>query len=75
MEQPYRNLSGASGVVAFRIAASSITVRFNTGAAYLYTYHSTGAANVEQMKQLALRGRGLSTFIAQHVRDKYERML
>jgi hypothetical protein len=67
----YANLSGHSGVVAYKIAADSITVKFVDGNKYLYTYDSAGADNVDRMKQLALRGEGLSGFISATVRDRY----
>lgn len=70
MEQ-YRNLGGNSGVSAYEIAADSITVLFNTGAEYIYTYQSAGRENIEQMKALAISGRGLNSFIMLNVRTAY----
>ena len=67
----YANLSRNSGVIAFEIAADSITVKFIDGNEYLYTYDSAGADNVDHMKHLALRGEGLSGFISATVRDRY----
>ena len=67
----YANLSRNSGVIAFEIAADSITVKFIDGNEYLYTYDSAGADNVDHMKQLALRDEGLSGFISATVRDRY----
>ena len=69
----YANLSRNSGVVAYEIAADSITVKFIDGNKYLYTNDSAGADNVDHMKQLALRGEGLSGFISATVRDRYAR--
>jgi hypothetical protein len=68
----YSNLSGNSGIVAYQLGATSITVKFEDGSLYLYTYESTGAESVERMKELAVSGRGLSSFIAGGVRDRYE---
>jgi hypothetical protein len=67
----YANLSGDSGVRAYRNGPGSITVEFQDGATYLYTYASAGRTHVEAMKQLAMRGQGLSTYIARHVREAY----
>jgi hypothetical protein len=67
----YKNLSRNSGVVAYEIGRDSVTVKFQDGATYLYTYASAGESNVEQMKVLAVTGRGLSTFIARHARMAY----
>ena len=69
----YANRSRNSGVVAYEIAADSITVKFRDGDKYLYTQQSAGADNVEHMKQLAIRGEGLSGFISATVRDQYAR--
>lgn len=69
--QPYPNRAGNSGVIAYAIHADSICVRFVDGTDYLYTYRSAGRANVECMKRLARAGRGLSSFISRHVKDRY----
>lgn len=69
--QRYSNLNGESGVAAFEIGADYIIVQFANGDAYRYDIASTGRANVETMKKLARAGRGLSTFISQHVRNRY----
>ena len=47
-------------------------VRYQDGRAYRYTHASTGAAHVREMKRLAEAGEGLSTYISQHVRERYE---
>lgn len=67
----YRNLNGDSGVAGFNLGNDSITVYFKDGAAYLYTYGSAGAGNIEQMKKLALTGSGLNTYINKYVRKLY----
>jgi len=73
--QRYANRSGKSGVVAYQIDKDSITVEFSAGIRYLYTVESTGASNIASMRKLAAEGRGLSTFISQHVHDRYARRL
>lgn len=70
---PYRNTAGNSGVRAYEIVANGIRVQFAGGDIYLYTNTSAGAKNIKQMQQLAKSGNGLSTFISQHVKDRYER--
>jgi hypothetical protein len=69
--EPYRNLSGNSGIEAFEVHDRSIIVRFTSGPAYVYDYDRPGGAHVERMKGLAREGRGLSTYISQHVRDAF----
>ena len=68
----YGRLSGESGVTAYQAEKEAIRVRFVDGTVYRYTYASTGHAHIEQMKTLAGEGRGLSTYISKHVRDRYE---
>lgn len=68
----YQDLSSNSGVVAYRIGTDYIAVKFRSGDMYLYTYNKPGKQAVEDMKRLAEAGRGLSTYISQHVREDYE---
>jgi hypothetical protein len=67
----YANRNGNSGVAAYKIGNDSICVEFSTGARYLYTYASAGAANIETMKELAIQGSGLNSFINKVVRKNY----
>lgn len=69
---PYGNAAGNSGVIAYKIIANGIEVQFVDGKVYTYTNKSAGIANIKQMKKLAKAGQGLSTYISQHVKDKYE---
>ena len=69
----YKNLSGSSGVAFYENSDDAITVQFNDGWTYLYTAQSAGIGNINHMHRLATAGRGLSTFIAQSVRNKYDR--
>ncbi len=67
----YGNRSGNSGVTGYESGPDFIRVQFAGGTTYLYTYQSAGRAHVEQMKLLATRGRGLSTYISTTVRNLY----
>ena len=58
---------GVSNVVAYVLGDDSITVQFDDRSRYLYTYEGAGAANVEEMKNLARRGEGLNEFIKKNV--------
>ena len=73
--QRYNNLSGQSGVLAYEIGKDSITIEFVGGERYLYTARSAGAENIAKMQELARAGRGLSTFVSQHIRTRYARKL
>lgn len=67
----YLRLSGDSGVLAYSLAPDAIRVKFVDGRVYTYTWASAGRSHVEQMKRLARSGKGLSTYISQHVRAAY----
>lgn len=67
----YKNLDGNSGVLAYEAGADFIKVQFTGGIVYLYNSKVSGKNNIEQMKTLAERGRGLSTYISTFVKDLY----
>ena len=70
----YGNVAGDSGVVAYATTPTSIRVKFQgSDRIYEYSHESAGKAHVERMKRLAETGRGLSTYISQHVADDYVR--
>ena len=69
----YANKSGYSEVWGFKIGRKYIRVLFNDCVERRYTYRSAGEENVEIMKQLALKGKGLGTFIYRHVAYRYEK--
>lgn len=68
----YENISGGSNIVGYNMGDDFISVMFNNGQVYNYTYDSAGMDNVEQMKQLAQTGSGLNSFILNNVKDDYE---
>ena len=70
MEQ-YKNLGGDSGVSSFEIGDDYIKVKFSDGAVYVYTDVSAGSYYIEKMKELAIIGEGLNSFINRYVRKKY----
>lgn len=67
----YKNLGGDSGVAAYEIGDDFIKVQFNDGSLYLYTNQSAESNNIEQMKRLAIAGRGLNSFIGRVVKKRY----
>jgi len=71
----YIDITGNSGVTAYIIDTESISIEFNNDSIYLYTYESAGKKKIEKMKKLATEGKGLSTYISQHVKDKFETQL
>lgn len=71
----YKNYNKNSGIHSYEIRPGSIIIKFTDGEVYLYTYASTGKQKINQMQQLAKAGKGLSTFINRHVREKYEKKI
>ena len=68
----YKNKEGNSGVTAYEAGIDNIKIEFGHDAVYLYTYASAGKRIIDRMKELAEEGKGLSTYISQKVKDKYE---
>ena len=64
-----------TGVIAYETTPDSIAIKFRDGSVYMYTKETTGAYNIAQMKHLAKKGEGLTTYINQHVREKYQEKL
>jgi hypothetical protein len=71
--EPYRNLAGDSGVTAYAIGSDFIAVQWKPPAVYVYDDVRPGREHVETMKALAESGRGLGTYISQHVGKAYAR--
>lgn len=67
----YADLHGDSGVAAYALLPRAIAVEFRSGAVYVYTADSAGPGRLARMRKLAASGRGLSTYISRHARDRY----
>ena len=73
MFKKYKNLSGKSKVARYEIAKDGMTIRFADATVYRYTNQSADPANISKMKELALAGKGLGTFIDANVKDRFLR--
>lgn len=72
---PYNNLSGDSGVLAYDIGDDFIKIQFrHYPKVYVYDSAKPGWSHVQQMQKLAAAGRGLSTYISQHVGKNYSKI-
>jgi hypothetical protein len=71
----YKDQSGNSGVRWYAIGPSFVYVWFEDGKGYEYNKSKPGNAHVDEMKRRAEEGRGLATYINQHVRDNFARKL
>lgn len=73
--QQYRTANQDTGVIAYETGKGYISVKFRDGSIYTYTNKSAGVAAICEMKTLAKKGAGLTTYINQHVRDHYQSKL
>jgi hypothetical protein len=64
-------MSGNSGVRFYAAGATFIRVWFKDGKSYEYNQIKPGLDHVVEMKRLAEEGRGLATYINQHVKENY----
>ena len=71
----YANKGGDSGILAFEITATSITVEFKDHSLYLYDNNNPGSAIVERMKALAKSGQGLNSYISTAVKKNFAEKL
>lgn len=71
----YENRSGRGGITGYEILFDGIILEFNFKDECLYDYSKPGKEHVEQMKTLAERGEGLTTYVNQHVRGNYKKRL
>lgn len=69
--QPYIDIGGDSGVLAFETGEGWIIVQFHKGGAYLYNGANPGLEHVIEMQRLAWAGDGLNTYINKHVRKNF----
>ena len=65
----YRGAQGDTGVRAYHLLDDAIEIEFKDGGVYRYSAKRPGPELVAEMRRLAMLGKGLSTFINQHVRD------
>lgn len=70
----YADKTKSSGVESYEIFSEGIKVKFKLSREiYEYTYSSAGKIHVENMKNLALKGKGLSAYISKFTSDKFEK--
>lgn len=71
----YENHSGRGGITGYEDLSDGIILEFNYKDRYLYDNSKPGENHVHQMKILAEKGKGLTTYVNQHVRVNYKRKL
>ena len=68
----YKNLSGNSGIATYEIGRTFINIKFKgESGIYTFNYEQPGRDIIEEMKALALSGKGLGTFISDEVGNNY----
>ena len=67
----YKDLGGESGIRNYEMTQDSIKIEFKDGSLYLYNRKRPGLAAVMLMQKLAIRGRGLNSFINTNVQKQY----
>lgn len=69
---PYSNLSGDSAVVAYSTGDDFLRVQFrHRPKIYVYNSKKPGLIHVERMKELAVAGKGLATYISQNAKKNF----
>ncbi len=72
MKLPYQRRNPKAGVVNYELLDGAIILEFaDHNNRYLYNTEAPGPEAVVEMKRLAASGRGLTTYINQHVRERY----
>ena len=65
--QRYKNIRKNSGVVFYETGIDFIKIIFKTSpTVYLYSESRIAKHHIEKMKTLAVKGKGLGTYINQH---------
>ena len=70
----YKDLNGDSNIESYEIFKDAIVVKFKgSSRTYKYSYYSAGQTHVEIMKQLAVLGDGLNSYIMRNCKYDYEK--
>jgi len=67
----YLDLSGDGGIIGFIILENRIFILFDNGYWYEYDDIKPGTEHIDEMKDFAITGKGLKTYINQNVRGNY----
>ncbi|MFZ3516627.1 hypothetical protein LC147_26515 [Vibrio harveyi] len=72
--QIYGDTDGDSNVYGFEIYDDAISVWFHgSNKEYTWSYDRAGSDHVENMKELAIQGNGLNSYIQRRVKFSYDR--
>ena len=71
----YGNLGKGSSIRYYDIGEDWIIVGFKGNVNYEYNYFKSGVSHVESMKLLALKGKGLNSYIKKYVKNSYSKKI
>ena len=72
MKSTYQKHNPKAGVLNYELLDGAIILEFaDCKSRYLYNAKAPGPEHVAAMKRLATAGKGLTTYINQHVREHY----
>ncbi len=67
----YKNLGGKSTVARYQLEKDYVVIHFTDSSTYRYTVQTADPANIKKMKELAIAGKGLGTFIEKNLKDRW----
>ena len=67
----YKKLGKGSGVFGYEIRDNYIIVQFKDGSQYIYNESIPGKYHVTKLKEFALRGIGLNSYINSAIKKNY----
>jgi hypothetical protein len=67
----YANHGGHSMVAAYAVVPDGVLIQFRDGHVVLYNHDCPGRRHVGRMKVLAREGRGLGSYIARHIGNRF----
>ena len=76
MRHPYQPNNPNTGVLTYELLPDgALILEFRNHARYLYTAERPGPIHLGEMTRRALAGQGLSSYVSQHVGERYARKL
>jgi len=69
----YKNAGGKSDVFRYSVEQDAVNIRFTNQSVFRYTNQSASPEAIAKMKELALAGKGLGTYIKSNLQGKHQR--
>jgi hypothetical protein len=68
----YRDSSGKSAIYGYELLPEGIQIHYKDGTSCLFTNSGSGAQHISRMRQLAIVGYGLSSYIKKYLKPTRE---